>query len=285
METIAIVYDFDRTLTTRPMREFISWPELSDNEKHRMWDDDRASHVREDEDRELFWMRKVTQYANLQPSRLTRRFLRKQGGNVTFFPGVEGFLAKIGSYVQETSSNSMICRQYIISSSIKEVIEGTRIASSFKYIFASMFHYEGEKPTFPQILVNDAVKTQCLYRINKGREHWAEDVNEYMPVKERPVPFSNMIYVGDGLTDIPALAVVRRNGGFGVGVYSNTNKNNLAVLRELIDGERIDFAAEADYSDESVLSAGLRTIIRIIIAKARLRVLKDNTIRQFHFDR
>lgn len=274
---IAIIYDFDKTLTPRPMREYIAWPWLSEQESKQLWDDNRSMHSVEDEDKELFWMRKVKQYSDLRPGRLTRRFFREQGKHVTFFPGVDSHLSRMNCYVRDVSSGTMTCRHYIISSSIRDVIDGTSIAPSFANIFASQFYFEESGPTFPQVVINDALKTQCLYRINKGREQWSQDVNEYMPEDQRPVPFSHMVYIGDGLTDIPALTVVRKNGGYGFGVYSETNEKNLTTLRSLMEGGRIDFAAQADYSQESTLSEGLRTIVRIIVERAHLRRMQQET--------
>lgn len=282
-KTIAIIYDFDKTLTPRPMREYISWPQLSNDEKMLMWDDHHVVHSNEDEDKELFWMRKIKQYSDLRPGQLTKQFFWEQGKRVTFFDGVETHFTRVNSYVNDISFGTMKCHHYIISSSIKEVIEGTSIAHFFKNIIASQFHFETSGPTFPQIVVNDAIKTQCLYRINKGKEHWSDDVNEYMAEEERPVPFTNMVYIGDGLTDIPALSVVRKNGGYGLGVYSDTNEESLGTLHELIEGNRIDIAAWADYTEDSVLSRGLRTILGIIIEKVRLRQLKQESIAKIGF--
>ncbi|MBD3345245.1 MAG: hypothetical protein GF401_09310 [Chitinivibrionales bacterium] len=274
---LALVYDFDKTLTPRPMRDYINWPDLTDKKKGALWNDKPTSFSSE-VDKEIYWMRKVKQYADLKPGRLTRRFFLEQGKNVTFFSGVESFFTRINDSVYSMSHGTMECNHYIISSSIKDVIEGTPIASHFRNIFASLFYYERTGPTFPQIVVNDAVKTQCLYRINKNRERWSEDVNEYMPEEERPVPFSNMIYLGDGLTDIPALSVVRKNGGYGIGVYSDITPSSLKTLKDLIDGNRIDFAAPADYSENSILCKALTTILRIIIEKVRLQQMKKESI-------
>jgi hypothetical protein len=119
--------------------------------------------------------------------------------------------------------------------------------------------------TFPKLLVTDTMKTQFLFRINKGRENIGESINEHMPESERPIPFQNMIYVGDGMTDVPSMALTKKAGGHTVAVYHPNGKGR-GVCVELLHAGRADFIAAADYRAGSRLTARVQLLLDAIIA-------------------
>jgi hypothetical protein len=100
------------------------------------------------------------------------------------------------------------------------------IRKYFKQIYASEYHFNQYGiATFPKLLITDTSKTQFLFRINKGKESLSESINDHMPESERPIPFSNMIYIGDGMTDasdegLVALDPWARPDGLGLGTGS-----------------------------------------------------------------
>ena len=159
-------------------------------------------------------------------------------------------------------------KHYIISAGLGEILEGVSIKSKFERIYASEYFFNHhEAACFPTIVINDTTKTQYLFRINKGREESGDSINEYMPELERPIPFTNMVYIGDGLTDVPCMTVVKNYGGFSVAVHKPDNKKSIDVCRSLVDANRIDYFAPADYRKQRKLEKRVHTILDIIIAK------------------
>ena len=165
---------------------------------------------------------------------------------------------------------------YIISSGIKEMIHGTPIAGAFKKIYASSFIYDHHGiAQRPGLAINYTTKTQFLFRINKGFLEVYDDsaINEYLPKAQRAVPFENMIFIGDGETDIPCFRMVKDQGGHSIAVYPADSEQKRQRAGKLIDEGRVNFITEADYSADSQIDIRVRAIIDKVIADARLKVL------------
>ena len=211
-------------------------------------------------------------YQILRASRAAERPVRREnfvqfGKSVEFFPGVVEWFARINAYGK---SQGVQIEHYIISSGLKEIIEGTAIADEFKRIYACEFHYdENGAAVWPAVAVNFTGKTQFLYRINKqALELWDDrTINQYVPENERPVPFRNMIYFGDGVTDIPCMKLVKVGGGCSIGVYSGRKPQ---VCERLIGEGRVDFVFKADYSEGSDLDKCVKDVITQMASKDRL---------------
>jgi hypothetical protein len=194
--------------------------------------------------------------------------LRKLAANIIYYPGVESWFDRINEYVATQSDGRVQVRHYIISAGLSEILEGISIKSKFERIYASQYYFNHhEAACFPTVVINDTSKTQYLFRINKGREQSGESINEFMPEAERPIPFSNMLYIGDGLTDVPCMTVVKNYGGFAIAVHNPNNKTSVAVCRELVDANRIDFFAPADFNKRRKLEKRVHSILDVIIAK------------------
>ena len=153
----------------------------------------------------------------------------------------------IGDYVKShAQSHGVALRHYLISSGLTEIIEGTSIRKRFHNVFASEYWFEAYDLPYPKRVITDTGKTQYLFRINKGVEDLGESINQHMPEDARPIPFANMIYFGDGDTDVPSMAVMRKNGGHAVAVYP-PGKARKAKCVDLFKAGRCDFFAPADY--------------------------------------
>jgi hypothetical protein len=178
--------------------------------------------------------------------RIDRRDLVAQGRQVELFAGVESWFDAIGGYIKShAQSHGVQLRHYLISSGLSEIVEGTSIYKRFHNVFASEYWFEAYDLPYPKRVITDTGKTQYLFRINKGVEDLGESINQHMPEAERPIPFANMIYFGDGDTDVPSMAVMRKNGGHAVAVYP-PGKSKAKCL-ELFSAGRCDFFAAADY--------------------------------------
>ena len=166
----------------------------------------------------------------------------------------------------------------MISAGLKEIIEGTSIFKNFDRVYASEYFYDHHgRASWPNLVINDTNKTQFLFRINKGRENLEESINEYMPDPDRPIPFHNMIYVGDGLTDVPCMNMVRKNGGYSVAVYDRAKPGAKEACRRLLEAERVDFFSVADYRDGKPLDRRIKLMLNVLVA----RVLQEKDAHTF----
>ena len=170
---------------------------------------------------------------------------------------------------------------YVNSSGMKEIIEGTSIAKEFKHIYACSFLYNVDGIAYwPAVAVNYTNKTQFIFKINKGVEsvYDTRKVNEYMEESRRPVPVRRMIYVGDGMTDIPCMRLVKNYGGHSIAVYNPADKGKRKEMNTLIRDNRVNFVCSADYSEGSEIDTVVKTIIDKIAADLRLQELETEKL-------
>jgi len=257
---IALMYDFDRTLSPREMQEYAFIPGLG-MDADEFWAECTKTAEKYSMDPILAYMYNMIEKSEGKQI-VTHDSLRALGNGVGLYDGVSTWFGRVNDYARR---RGLAPEHYIISSGIKEIIEGTPIAGEFKEIYAASFCYnEKGVPFWPAVAVNYTSKTQFLYRINKGVLDTAENrgVNEYMPEEMRRVPFRNMIYIGDGMTDIPSMKLTKANGGHSIAVYTDDRSE---ADRMLLDG-RIDFAVKADYSEGSEMETTIFEVIDQIAA-------------------
>lgn len=258
---IAMMYDFDRTLSTREMQEFSFIPSTG-RSPHEFWSSVNEMAKKNKMDNNLAYMLQMADSG----VKTRRPDLVKLGESVRFYKGVENWFPSMNRYAAEKGA---VLKHYVISSGLKEMIEGTSIAKYFDRIYACEFLYdENEVPVWPKNVVNYTTKTQFVYRINKGVLDLpdSDKLNRYVPDSERPVPFRNMIYLGDGMTDVPCMKVVKVNGGHSIAVY---DKDRTTASKLVRDG-RVNFACKANYEEGSELSHTVKDIIDWIVCGAKL---------------
>jgi len=218
-KTIALVYDFDGTLSPRPMQEYAFLPQIG-ADPAAFWAESNALAREGRADPLITYMHLLYKKAKEKGVRIDRRDLVAQGRQVALFPGVEKWFDAIGAYVKgHGQSHGVALRHYLISSGLSEIVEGTSIYRRFHNVFASEYWFDAYDLPYPKRVITDTGKTQYLFRINKGIEDLGASINQHMPEDNRPIPFSNMIYFGDGDTDVPSMAVMRKNGGHAIAVY------------------------------------------------------------------
>ena len=181
------------------------------------------------------------------------------------------WFARVNEYAEQ---KGLVCEHYIISSGLKEIIEGTEIAGEFKEIYAAEYLYgENKLAKWPAMAVNFSSKTQFLYRVNKGVPDVTDQhsLNKFVPEEDRRVPFSNMVYIGDGDTDVPCMKLTKVNGGHSIAVYQ---KGSSKEARKLIKEDRVDFALPADYRSGKSLEQAVFTIIDEVAAAEHLKVIR-----------
>jgi phosphoserine phosphatase len=264
--TIALVYDFDGTLSPQPMQEYTVLPKMG-VEPADFWAKVNAETVKTQSDPMLVYMRLIIEELEAHKIAVRREDFAQMASAIKYFPGVETWFERINKYVAKRSNGLAQVAHYIISAGQKEILEGATIRKHFQQIYASEYHFDHHGiATFPKLLVTDTSKTQFLFRINKGREDLSQSINEHMPEQERPIPFSNMIYVGDGMTDVPSMSVTKKSGGHTVAVYKPHNDKALGICKTLLDAGRADFMAEADYRKDSKLSQRMERLLDAVIA-------------------
>jgi hypothetical protein len=176
----------------------------------------------------------------------------------------------LGGYVEKQAAGAgIVVKHYLVSSGLIEIIQGTKIFKNFANVFASEYWFEAYELPFPKRIISDTGKTQFLFRINKGIEDLGESINAHMPEEQRPIPFSNMIYFGDGDTDVPSMALLKKNGGNAIAVHGPGESTDKCV--ELFRAGRCDFYASADYRKGSDLFKRTCLLLDRIIADIRVK--------------
>lgn len=268
-KTIALVYDFDGTLSPKPMQEYAFLPKIGVN-AHKFWAESNRIAREQGADVLITYMHLMYQKAKAADVVISRRDLVAQGAAVEYYPGVEDWFEKIGDYMAEIAGcEGVTLRHYLISSGLSEIVEGTSIFDKFHNVFASEYSFDAYELPYPKRVITDTGKTQYLFRINKGLEDLSESINEHMAEDLRPVPFANMIYFGDGDTDVPSMAVTRKNGGHAIAVHPPGGSDEKCV--NLFKAGRVDFFAGADYRPGSELFQRTCLLIDRIVADIRVR--------------
>lgn len=262
MTKVAFMYDFDKTLCDRDMQEyqFIPNMQVSANE---FWTETTKISKDESIEKILAYMYTMMKYAKRNNTDLTRTYLNDCGKSVVLFDGVIDWFKRIN---QMALSYGLEVEHYIISSGLKEIIQGTPIAKYFKEIYACEFHYDSHGVAdFPAYVVNYTMKTQYLFRISKGAFDPNDDVllNQKIHDDDRYIKTRNMIYFGDGLTDVPCMRLVRENGGTAIAVYQGEKD---AAAKGLLKDDRVDFIAPANYTENSELDTIIRKVFNKIVA-------------------
>ena len=277
---IAFLYDFDKTLCTTDMEDYAFIPSLGYTPAE-FWGKANAFGWENRMDGLLAYMYTMIQECAAQNIKLDRAFLNHCGESIQLFPGVREWFARINAFGE---SLGVQVEHYVISSGLREIIEGSGIAQEFREIYACEFYYnENGDACWPKLDVNFTNKTQFVYRINKGILDVSRDkeLNDSMPDDSKRVPFTNMIYMGDGLSDVPCMKMMRAYGGQAIAVYQASNRQGVEKL--LGDG-RVDFIFPADYRADTELDRTVRDILRKMTITDRLLEVNNRQLRSIGGD-
>lgn len=258
--TVALIYDFDGTLSPGNMQEY-GFIQAAGLDAKTFWEKNNKMKESQDAGEILCYMKLMIVEASHKGLQLTKNSLKEYGKAVELFRGVKEWFELINVYGK---SKEVIIEHYINSSGLKEIIEGTQIAKEFKHIYACSFFYSPEgKAEWPAVAVDFTAKTQFLFMINKGIRYVKDNkkVNEFKPDIERPIPFRHMIYFGDGETDVPCMKLIKQQGGRSIAVYNPSKRAKKAAAEKLIAENRVNFVCPADYSKDSEIYKVVTTII------------------------
>ena len=255
---IAIIYDFDKTLATTDMQNynFIKNVGLANSQ---FWEFTGKFCKENNCDKILGYMYMMIKCAKDAGIPLTRKFLNDCAKDVVLFPGVEKWFSRINDYAK---AKNMVVEHYICSSGNKEIIEGTSIAKCFKKIFGCEFVYDSvtKEAIWPRNAINYTQKTQYLYRISKGVLDIKDDDKVNEKIKKKRILFKNMIYIGDGITDVPCMEIVKNAGGHAIAIMSE----NKEITKRLENDKRVQFIVKPDYREGSKLDTIVKKVIDLI---------------------
>ena len=243
---IALIYDFDGTLSPGNMQEF-GFIQAIGQTPAEFWAKSDGIAKGQDASNILAYMKLMHDEARKNHIKLTREGFKKYGADIKLYEGVRDWFQNVNAYGK---AHGVIIEHYINSSGLKEIIEGSPIASEFKYIFACSYIYNDEgEAVWPGIAVDYTAKTQFLFKISKGifSAHDNKKVNESVAEDKKRIPYPQMIYFGDGETDIPSMKIVTMFGGHSIAVYDPSNEKKKAFAEKLKKQKRVSFTAPADY--------------------------------------
>lgn len=277
MKKAAILYDFDKTLCTKDMQEYSLIPSLGYADSGAFWDEVTELSIRHKMDGISAYLYLLQKKFAEQGRPLRKDDFLGMGRKVELYPGVETWFKRINDYGRRAG---FLVEHYIISSGMREIIEGTPIADQFRKIYACRYFYDEEGiAKWPAVLINYTTKTQYIFRINKQvlDENNDTDLNDYQDPKSRPVPFERMIYIADGMTDIPCMRLVKLYGGKSIAVYHGEGEESRRTARKLIHDGRVNYMTEADYSSGSEMERIVELIIDHMKADAALADIEGKT--------
>ena len=195
---IAIMYDFDKTLSTTDMQNYDFIPGLGMTPDE-FWGSTTEFTKKEGVERILSYMYMMIKQCKDKGIKLTREYLNKCGKNIKFYPGVTTWFERINEYGRQ---HGVKVEHYLVSSGTKEIVEGCSIFDQFTQAYGCEYFYnENNEPIWPKLAINYTQKTQYFYRIAKNTFDITDDVGVNEKATHKRIPFSNFIYIGDGITD------------------------------------------------------------------------------------
>lgn len=264
---MAICYDFDKTLSPDDMQTFTLIPSLK-MDKDDFWGECNSLAKENLMDNNLSWMYQLIVKSKACRQRISKEYFNQIGRDVQLYNGVKDWFDRVNKYGER---QGVEIQHYIISSGLKEIIEGSEIAPFFKRIYASSYLYSADGVAeWPAQAINYTNKTQFIFRIAKGFfEKYDDRVNDSMPEDKLYIPYENIVYIGDSATDIPCMRLVKSKGGYSIGVY-DPNKKNKEKVYKLLNDKRINYYAPADYSSKSDLYRFMRNIIDEVAVRDKM---------------
>ena len=266
---VAICYDFDKTLATNDMQAFAFIPNMNMTEEE-FWNECDIFSKTYGTDSTLSYLRVMIDEAKAHNIKLTKEYLNQCGKSIKFFEGVTTWFKRINNFADE---HNIEVEHYIISSGNKEILEGSSIYDEFKQVYGCEFLYDNDGVAYwPKTIVNYTLKTQYLFRICKGTTDLTDDEQVNQRIEKKHVEFRNMIYIGDGVTDVPCMTLVKEKGGTAISVYPKGKKEKSL---QLLQDNRVNYALKSDFKAGSELENLIKIIFESIELQEKLRDMQE----------
>lgn len=275
--TIGILYDFDKTLCTTDMQEYDFIKNLGVTSDD-FWGEAAGITSQHEVEKILAYMFVMIKKCKEKGIPLTEKYLNQCGENVVLYKGVSTWFDRINKFGESMGVN---IEHYIISSGTYEIIQGTPIAKYFKRIYACRYMYdENGEALWPALAINYTLKTQYIYRISKGILDVTDDynLNRLQDESLRRIAYRNMIYIGDGMTDIPCMKMVKQKGGKSIALYPSGKSE---AVKPLVYDDRINYVCVADYSPNSTLEKIVKLMIENMAIIDRLAAKEEKQLSQY----
>ena len=266
---MAIAYDFDGTLAPGSMQEHQFLPDIGIKAKE-FWKEVKNLTKEHQADEVSVYMNLMLHKAAAARVPVRKKDFKKQGGAIKLFKGVEEWFERITEYGR---NKGVRIEHYLVSSGNAEIIAGTPIASKFAQVYASKFMFdENGVADWPALAVNYTTKTQYLFRINKGAHDLSDNskVNEFVEKRDRPVPFENMVFIGDGSTDVPCFRLVKDQGGLSIAVFKPHTRGAQKVADKYKKDGRVHCVVPAIYTGGGKLDRVVKASIDSIASGGAL---------------
>lgn len=271
MLKVALMYDFDKTLSYKDMQEYSLIPKLGYSDPNLFWHEVNDLKVSSVMDNILSYMYLLLKKSEANDIPIRKKDFEDLGKDIILYPGVETWFDRINKIGLDLD---LEIEHYIISSGMKEIIDGTSIKDKFKKVYACRYYYDvNGVAKWPALVVNYTTKTQYIYRINKQilEEYKDNELNSHLDDSLKPIPFRRMVYIGDGLTDVPCMKLVKENGGKSVAVFNPLNKDTYELSKNLVDDGRANFMCEANYEQGGAMETLVKNILNFIHSDEILR--------------
>jgi phosphoserine phosphatase len=272
---VAILYDFDSTLSRTDMQNFGFIQSLGMTPAE-FWGATGKFSEETGCERTLAYLYMMQKLAAEKGIKMTKEWLKEQGKGIEFYNGVETWFDRINAYGKEHGVN---VEHYLISSGNKEIVEGCKIAKQFKVIYGCEYIFDPVTgvPVWPKLAINYTQKTQYFFRISKGAVDATDDKGVNEKAKEKRIPYSNIIYIGDGMTDIPSMIIVKDNGGKSIAVYPKGKEDR---VKDLYDDGRVNYVCPANYKEGSEIEKVMKLIIQGVAINESLKTRENQNVMQ-----
>lgn len=272
---VAILYDFDSTLSRTDMQNFGFIPSLGMTPAE-FWGATGKFSEETGCERTLAYLYMMQKLAAEKGIKMTKEWLKEQGKGIEFYNGVETWFDRINAYGKE---HGVTVEHYLISSGNKEIVEGCKIAKQFKVIYGCEYIFDPVTgvPVWPKLAINYTQKTQYFFRISKGAVDANDDKGVNEKAKEKRIPYSNIIYIGDGMTDIPSMIIVKDNGGKSIAVYPKGKEDR---VKDLYDDGRVNYVCPANYKEGSEIEKVMKLIIQGVAINESLKTRENQNVMQ-----
>ena len=266
---VAIMYDFDKTLSTTDMQNYAFIPNLGMTPDE-FWGETGKLSAKYEVERILSYMYCMLKFSKERGIKVTKEYLRECGKNIKFYPGVSTWFKRINDYANE---KGIKVEHYLVSSGTKEIVEGCSIVNEFTQVYGCEFLYdENGEACWPKMAINFTQKTQFFFRVAKGATNATDDSGVNQKTQKLRIPYENIIYLGDGMTDIPCMTLVKKNEGTSIAIYPESESHKVKALYE---ENRVNFICAANYEEGSDLDKVIKLVIKKV---ATLNKIKEKQI-------